>query len=384
MSLLLALLLAAPGSAAVISRVPTAPVPVLRGPLTAPALSPNLGPTLLAAPLSSLTLAPALAAPQLPAAPVVQAAQIPSVVIDLTQDAPQAAPTTLESLVGFAKSLSGLTFSDPKAALDSFWTGSQARKPEVEAAGPSYLANSRDADFLRLGAITAAAQTSPTGRKVLKAVMALTQKEGKPIQVRFQDLKGNLGEYDYIAKVLYLDRKYADGDPRLGAATMIHELVHVLQHGQGVPSEALEMELEAHVLTLIVLDELGIKPEEESSFSAAAVRELRKSPKAFEEWMAGQLPGKVRLDKGFDEAVESLEYEREELQESIENLEQSYARRPSARTKGRLAKADERLAAVQADLKRLKSPSGRAAYRKLAARAKALMQRHHRSLARRD
>ena len=375
MNLLLVLLLAGPGSAATITRVPTAPVPVLRGPLAAPALNLRLSPALLSSPLGAMTLAPSLMTPQISAAPAVQAeAPAPMVEIDLTKAAqPQVAQTTLESLTAFTASLVDLTFGEQKPSLDSFWTGLQARKPEVTAAGPSYLANPRDTDFLRLGAITAAAHTSPTGRKVLKAVMALTEKEGKPIQVRFQSLKGNLGEYDYMNRVLYLNRSYADGDPRLGAATLIHELTHILQHAQGVPSEALEMELEAHVITLLVLDELGIKPEDESSFSAAAVRELRKSPKAFEEWMAGQLPGKLRLSKGLEEAVEDLEYEAEELEDSLSRAAAS-----------RQAKIAERLTAVQADIRKLKSRAGQAAYAKLAARAKALMARYHRSLARRD
>ena len=375
MNLLLVLLLAAPGSAATITRVPTAPVPILRGPLAAPALNIRLSPALLSSPLGAVTLAPSLMTPQAPVAPAVQAeAPAPMVEIDLTQAAqPQTAQTTLESLTAFAASLADLSFSEQKPSLDSFWAGLQARKPEVTAAGPSYLANPHDADFIRLGAITAAAQASPTGRKVLKAVMALTEKEGKPIQVRFQSLKGNLGEYDYMNRVLYLNRSYADGDPRLGAATLIHELTHILQHAQGVPSEALEMELEAHVITLLVLDELGIKPEEESSFSAAAVRELRKSPKAFEEWMAGQLPGKLRLSKGLEEAVEDLEYEAEELEDALSRAAAS-----------RQAKIAERLAAVQADMHKLKSRAGQTAYSKLAARAKALMQRYHRKLAGRD
>jgi len=55
--------------------------------------------------------------------------------------------------------------------------------------------------------------------------------------------------------------------------------------------------------------------------------------------------------------------------------------RGTAQAQGRLAKARERLDAVLADIKILKSSSGRAAYRKLAARTQALMERYHQALA---
>ena len=382
----IAALCCAPAFPATLSRVPSAPVPILRGPLAAPVLSAKLGPVLLAAPLAAPELSPSLVLPQLLPVPAVQVQapeDIPEIYITPVAPAPPAAGISLEHLVSFAANLSQLASNDPKPALDAFWAGLQARSAAVEAAGPSYLATPRDGDFLRLGSIVATAQDSPSGAKVLKAVMALARKEGKPIQVRFHDLKKNLGEYDYIDRVLYLNSSYAEGELALGAATLVHELLHVLQHAESVPAEALEMELEAHVVTLKVLDELGIAPEKDGSFSAAAAKKLRKSPEAFEEWMAGQLPGKLRLNKGFDEAVENLEMERDELADSVENLQEAYAEHGTAQAKGRLLKAQERLKAVQADIKLLKSSAGRAAYRKLAARAHALMTRYHRTLVRR-
>jgi hypothetical protein len=385
---LLAVLCCAPAFAATLSQLPTAPVPVLRGPLTSPGLSAGLGPTLLAAPLAAPTLAPSLVLPQLQPTPEVQVQALPALMpavseLDLTVPAaPPSAGANLEHLIAFADNLSQLasTSADPKPALDSFWTGPKVRSSAVEAQGPSYLATPRDADFVRLGSIVAAAQGSPAGGKILKAALALTRQQGKPIQVRFHELKGNLGEYDYLEHVLYLNRSYADGDARLGAATLVHELLHILQHAEGVPSEALEMELEAHVVTLQVLHDLGVPASREGSFSATAERKLRQSPEAFEEWMAGQLPGKLRLNQGAAAAVEDLKQERDEIMESIEDLEEAYADQPTAQAKGRLAKAQQNLAAVQADIKVLKSASGRAAYRKLAARTQALMKSYHRAL----
>jgi exonuclease VII small subunit len=404
---LLAALCCAPGSAATLSRLPAAPVPVLRGPLQASGLSFDLGATLLAAPLAAPALSPSLVLPQLQPTPQVQVQASPALTpaaseLDLT--VPAAAPSagaSLEHLVAFADNLSRLASAsaEPRPALDDFWSGPQSgglgspagpgrtdpltaglRSPAVEAQGPSHLATPRDADFVRLGSIVAAAQASPSGRKILQSALALTRKQGRPIQVRFHGLKGNLGEYDYFEHVLYLNHSYADGDARLAAATLVHELLHILQHAEGVPSEALEMELEAHVVTLQVLHDLGVPADREGSFSAAAERKLRRSPEAFEEWMAGQLPGKLRLNKGVAAAVADLEQERGEIEESIEDLEEADANGGTAQAKGRLAKAQQNLAAVRADIKALKSPSGRTAYRKLAARTQALMKSYHRAL----
>ncbi|MCX5796177.1 MAG: hypothetical protein NTY77_11830 [Elusimicrobia bacterium] len=380
----IAALFSAPVSAATLSRIPSAPVPILRGSLAAPSFRTGLSPILLAAPLTAPGPTLPAVLPQLQPTPAVQV-QTPEAIPEIYITPALPGAFSLEHLVSFAATLSRLATDDPKPALDAFWNGPQARSAvaAVEAETPSGLATPRDADLQRLGGIVAASRAAPTGRKIVDAALALAKKEGKPIQVRFHDLKGNLGEYDYMSRVLYLDRRYADGDTNLAAATLVHELLHILQHAEGVPSEALEMELEAHVVTLKVLAELGVPAKRDGSFSAAAERELRKSPQAFEEWMAGQLSSKLRLNKGFAAAMEDLEAERDEIEEDVENLEEAYAEHATAQAKGRLAKARERLDAVLADIKVLKSPSGRAAYRKLAARVRILMQRYHRDLVRR-
>ncbi|MDD5627615.1 MAG: hypothetical protein PHU21_01015 [Elusimicrobia bacterium] len=375
-----AALCCAPGHAATLSRLPSAPVPALRGPLTAPSFRAGLGPVLLAAPLAAPTLSPSSVLPQLqptPAVPAPAAQDIPEILI--TPVSPEA--FGLGRLASFADSLPRLAAQDLGPALDAFWNGAQARKTPVQAEELSYLSVPRSADFQRLAGIVAAARESPTGRKILDAALALTKKEGRPIQVRFQELKGNLGEYDYLGRVLYLNRSYAEDEPSLGAATLVHELLHVLQHAEGVPSEALEMELEAHIVSLKVLDELGVPVGRDGSFSLAAARELRKSPQAYEEWMAGQLSGKLRLNQGFASAIDDLEAERDQLEDTVADLEETYDETGSAQARGRLARAQQSLGAVEADIKLLRSSAGRAAYRKLAARVQALMRSYHRTLA---
>ena len=147
---LLAALNCAPARAGVVlTRIPAAPVPVLRGALSAPVLSapaaPQLGGSLLAAP----ALAPSLIAPQPSAAPAVQAS--PGIAVSAeAQPAAElfiqpagafspAAGSSLENLLSFARNLEQLASQDSRPALDAFWNGPQARSAEVTAQGPSYL-----------------------------------------------------------------------------------------------------------------------------------------------------------------------------------------------------------------------------------------------------
>lgn len=227
-------------------------------------------------------------------------------------------------------------------ALGSLFEAGRKAPPSVE---PAVVAVRRSADAALLDAALAEARKSRTGRSVLtRAEKAFG---GRPMPVQVRDLGRNLGEYDYMAGVLRLDRSHLASDPKQAAATLVHELVHVLQHREGVPAEALEMELEAHLVSMAVSRELGIPL---GGFEAAAAKALAKGPKAYADWMAGQLPGKVRLlDSDMARATEHLESE-------VDDLEN--AARVSA----------ERLDWARRDLALLKSRKGRAAYRALAAR----------------
>lgn len=231
------------------------------------------------------------------------------------------------------------------AAVQSLGTLFEAGRKAAPAVEPVLLSIRRASDAALLEAAMAEAKKSATGRRVLKR--AEKAMGGNPLPLQVRDLGGNLGEYDYMAGVLRLDRAHLTSDPKQAAATLIHELVHVLQHRDGVPAEALEMELEAHIVSMAVSRELGIPL---GGFESAAAKALAKGPKAYADWMAGQLPGKLRLlDSDFKAAVEQLEME-------VDDLEN--ASRVSA----------ERLEWARRDLALLKSRKGRAAYRALADR----------------
>jgi hypothetical protein len=298
--------------------------------------------------------------------------------------APAAAPSSLAGLRALEEALPEGQDADPGPAIDSFWdasgqTAAGAVFPEGESGVQAFLASPRAGDKALVADMTAAARLSPTGRRVLDAAFGLVRARGEPVQVRLKDLKGNLGTYDYIHRVLYIDRGLARKAPRAAAVTLVHELVHILQHAEGLPAEALEMELEAHIVTLKVMAELGI-PLAPRSFSAAAARELAKSPQAFESWLAGQLPTKLRLNEGLGAALASLREEAEELEDELSELEDSSSRSP--RLKRKAANLRELLAAVKSDIKRLRSRSGKEAYRNLSVRVRALMERYHQLLSR--
>ena len=231
-------------------------------------------------------------------------------------------------------------------SLDSLYEAGRhsAEAPVVQAR--------RLSDAALLDAALAEARKSATGRRVLaRAEKAFG---GKPMAVQVRDLGRNLGEYDYMAGVLRMDRAHLEADPKQAAATLVHELTHVLQHREGVPAEALELELEAHIVSMAVSRELGIPL---NGFEAAAAQALKRGPKAYADWMAGQLPGKVRLlDSTLDAAFDHLETE-------VDDLEN--ADRVSA----------ERLDWARRDLALLKSPKGRAAYRAFADRVLRLIRR---------
>lgn len=239
------------------------------------------------------------------------------------------------------------------AAAQSLATLFEARRKAAPSVEPALLTIRRASDAALLETAMTEAKKSATGSRVL----ARAQKAvgGKPLPLQVRDLGGNLGEYDYMAGVLRLDRAHLTSDPKQAAATLIHELVHVLQHIDGVPAEALEMELEAHIVSMAVSRELGIPL---NGFEAAAAKALAKGPKAYADWMAGQLPGKLRLlDSDFKAAVEQAEME-------VDDLEN--ASRISA----------ERLEWARRDLALLKSRKGRAAYRALADRVLKLIKAH--------
>ena len=126
------------------------------------------------------------------------------------------------------------------------------------------------------------------------------------------ELGRNWGEYDYIDGRLRLDRKlFTPGREADLAGTLAHELTHVAQHAQGLLSNALELEIEAHLLDLAMMDELGLKTPPHT-FARQAQEALAKSPKAFTDLLQMAVPGSPFLGE-------------QDIVEFVEQVEQDFA-----------------------------------------------------------
>lgn len=344
--------LLSPGAAAAVWRLAS---PAASGPaaLPVPAVTSPLAPSLPTAfPLGAPGLSPIL--PVLPAAAV--PIQLPRAV-----PAPAAAPTAFAVLSQASAQLAAPKGAAPQAVLSRVFEGARAAEASADAPSVSFLAPASRADAPRIAAVVAEARRSKTGRRVLERAERLLAK--KPLRVEVHDLKGDYGAYDYAKDVLILDRAHL-ADAGMSAATLVHELLHVLQHQMGVPAEALEMELEAHLVTFDVLRELGV-PVPKGGFSEAALAALAKGPRAYVDWMAGQLPGKTRLAyASLADVQRGLEYEVDELEDQADSAADS--RRAGVLT---------RLAWAQRDLALVRSKKGAAAYRAFTRRVLALVAR---------
>ncbi|TBR26060.1 hypothetical protein EPO15_00985 [bacterium] len=320
-------------------------------------LAPALHPTSIAA--AALAPLPSLAASlpkpvivQISPAPAASAAARPTPAVTAAAPQPATSRLPIRATLEQAGAALDVVPQGGYAAAQSLGTLFEAARRSAPAVEPPLLSIRRASNAALLDAAMAEARKSAAGRRILKrAEKALA---GKPLPLQVRDLGNNLGEYDYIAGVLRLDRAHLAADPKQAAATLVHELVHVLQHREGIPAEALEMELEAHIVSMTVSKELGIPL---GGFEAAAKKALAQGPKAYADWMAGQLPGKVRL---LDSDLATVE---EQLEMEVDDLEN--ASRVSA----------ERLDWARSDLALLKSRKGRAAYRAFAARVLLLIKK---------
>ncbi len=346
-------------SAGVIS-IPSSPVPTLSVPSVTSGLPANhlSLPFNSVSPLSSLT-------PSLQPLP----SPLPPALI----------PTPAAAVAAATPSFPDLP-SSPHAArsLNSFWDGLALSLPAFD--GPSAalplagvtverLDGGRLAPWLKTGnAETAAAldravalaRATRAGRRALDEAERVLTEQGRSLPVRVLALGRNYGEYDYVAKDMRLHKDlFLKGREADLAGTLVHELTHVAQHALGIPSNALEMELEAHLRDLDMMRELGLKPPP-NTFARQAFDALAQGPKQFIEMIRRAVSGTVFLgDSSFDDIDEQLE----------DDLETHSGRARRSKLSAGLVGAIER------DLDRLRTPEGRASYRAFSRRVLALVRR---------
>lgn len=202
------------------------------------------------------------------------------------------------------------------------------------------------------------ARSTKAGRRALDEAERILGEQGRTLSVTVSDLGRNYGEYDYVAKTMSLHKDlFKKGREADLAGTVVHELTHVVQHAQGVPGNALEMEIEAHLVDLGMLEELGLTPRPRT-FAAQLHAALRQGPKEFIALLQMAVPGTVFLgESNFEDIGEQLE----------SDLDDQNAKKSKA-AKG-LAKS------IEADLDLLRTPEGRASYKAFSKRVLALLKR---------
>ncbi|MDD5304724.1 MAG: hypothetical protein PHS14_16640 [Elusimicrobia bacterium] len=206
----------------------------------------------------------------------------------------------------------------------------------------------------------ALARSTRAGRRALDAAEKTLFAEGRTLPILVRDLGRNYGEYDYLAKNMRLHSAlFKKGREADLAGTIVHELTHVVQHGQGVPSNALEMEIEAHLQDLDMLAELGVKPPK-GTFARQALELLASGPDKFISLIQAAVPGSIFLGES-------------SLEDVLDQLEDDLA---DQRTRAKHSKAAAGLIPViERDLARLRTAEGAASYRAFSRRVLALLKR---------
>lgn len=206
----------------------------------------------------------------------------------------------------------------------------------------------------------ALARATRAGRRALDEAERVLAEQGRALPVRVLALGRNYGEYDYVEKNMRLHKAlFQKGREADLAGTLVHELTHVAQHALGVPSNALEMELEAHLQDLDMMSELGLKPPP-NTFARQAFDALARGPAEFIALIQAAVPGTVFLgDSSFEDIDEQLEAD----------LEAHAGRAGRSKSSAGLVQAIER------DLDLLRTPEGRASYKAFSRRVLALLRR---------
>jgi hypothetical protein len=242
----------------------------------------------------------------------------------------------------------------PNAPQSVDFDGS-ASHPE-DAAGLSWLDIGNEEHAAAIVAAAELAHQTHVGRRVLEEAAKLLGE--RPLPVDVLDLKRNHGEYDYLEKRLRVHEKLLKPEARAQlAATLIHELRHVIQHSQGVPAEAIEMEIEAHLDDLAFMRELGVEPPPKT-FARQSAEALKKGAEEFVSLLEMALGERPRLASMTWEKIEA------ELL-----LQLKSAKRGTSERKKKL------VAAIERDLELIRSPEGRASYRAFSKRVEARLRR---------
>jgi hypothetical protein len=396
--LLAASVAAATPAAAAVVRAPLAVLPAV--------------PAAFLPPLAMSPVAPALFSPAAASAPELAAPPVPAA---LAAAAPSAAPAPVAAAPALAAPAARAAASEEPAA-----PAPAGKFPSLEAASvgaarlfdamaaeraagtvvPGLHATSPE-DTAWLSAAAGALARTRTGRRVLKDIADLAARRGHPTILVVKAISNN-GEFRYDSDLLVMDKNHLRLPPEQSAPILAHELQHVLQRAQGIPVDALEMEIESYTVENRVWSELGVSAKRDS-FALAVRRRLLNRPDKFFKWINEQYEHN-RLLHGttMDSYVEWLKEQREKIlrrrEKAVKDVEKARAVARAMRAEKKPAKAirayereeiepivsrlrdiSDELRWADRDLAYLAQPENRAAFRKYSRgvirRARALSRR---------
>lgn len=228
----------------------------------------------------------------------------------------------------------------------------------------------------RLDEILSAAKNSPTAVAVLDRAARLRT---EAIPVMFKKTGTDHGYFDYELGGVALSKRYQKGEAARAVPTLIHEILHVAQDDARTPAMALERELEAHALTIRILDELGLQ--DEGSFSVGARARLTSGATDFKDWMRLQhhLSYEYR-PRARAEIASEIEYDLDEAETRAATLSEALKKAPGSRRLRKLyADANSKVFGLRTQLEAL-SPAGWRRYKRWAAKVAAVLQSEHERL----
>lgn len=242
-------------------------------------------------------------------------------------------------------------------SLNNFWDGAPSVPDLVDRLAP-WLDSGDPKTDAALDRAVALARTTRAGRRALDEAERVLGEQSRSLPVKVRPLGRNYGEYNYVEKNMRLHRDLFEAGREADlAGTIVHELTHLAQHSLAIPSNALEMEIEAHLTDLAMLQELGLEPPP-NTFARQLSRALAQSPAKFIALIQAAVPDTVFLgESSFDDIEEQLE----------SDLDKQNAK--NSKSAAGLANTIER------DLDLLRSPEGRAAYKSFSRRVLALLRR---------
>jgi hypothetical protein len=197
----------------------------------------------------------------------------------------------------------------------------------------------------------ALARTTRAGRHAIAEAERILAEREETLPINIRDLGKDWGGYDYFHGRMQLSRELFKSRRRAELAEVVsHELLHFVQHAQGLPSNALELEIEAHLQSLEIASELGTIPGP-NTFSRQSAAALRRGPAAFIALIQSAVPNSVFLTGS-------------SLEDVIDELEDELGREIGRA--GRRALATVRV--LERDIATLNTAAGRAAYARFSRR----------------